>query len=107
MTQLRAGFARRDITQPIGTPASLGLRVDITEIWDPLFASACVLESDGERVAIVGLDLCGLLAESHLRIRSAVASATRGAIPSDRVILNVSHSHSAPYLSDELQDLLR
>src|SRR3954451_13359011 len=76
MTELRAGFARRDITQPIGSPASLGLRVAITEIWDPLYASACVLESDGERVAIVGLDLCGLLAASHLAIRDAVSHAS-------------------------------
>jgi hypothetical protein len=108
MTGLRAGFARRDITQPIGTPSSLGLTIEVENIWDPLYASACVLEDgEGGRVAIVGMDLCGLLAASHATIRSAVASATGGAIPADRVIVNVSHSHSAPYLSDDLQEMLR
>ena len=107
MSTLRAGFARRDITQPIGSPATLGLRVTITEIWDPLSATACVVEADGERAAIVGLDLCGLLAASHRTIRERVAAVTGGAIPADRVILNASHSHSAPYLSDELQEILR
>ena len=107
MTDLRAGFARRDITQPLGSPSSLGLHVPVTEIWDPLTATACVLESGEERIAIVGVDLCGLLAASHDAIRLAVASATGGAIPADHVIVNVSHSHSAPYLSDELQELLR
>jgi len=102
---LRAGFARRDITQPLGTPSSLGLFVTVTEIWDPLSATAVVLESDGERVALVGLDLCGLLEGSHRHIREAVAART--GLAADRVVLNVSHSHSAPYISADLQELLR
>jgi neutral ceramidase len=107
MAELRAGFARRDITQPLGTPSSLGLNVPVTDIWDPLTATACVVESKGERVAIVGMDLCGLLGASHTAIREAVATASGGAVPVDHVVVNVSHSHSAPYLSDELQGLLR
>jgi neutral ceramidase len=107
MADVRAGFARRDITQPLGTPSSLGLHVPVTEIWDPLLASAGVLEGADGRVAIVGVDLCGLLDASHRAIRERVAQATAGAIPADRVIVNVSHSHSAPYLSDELQERLR
>ncbi len=102
---LRAGFARRDITQPLGTPSSLGLFTAVTEIWDPLSATAVVLESDGESVALVGLDLCGLLEASHRAIREAVAART--GLPADRVVLNVSHSHSAPYISSDLQELLR
>jgi neutral ceramidase len=102
---LRAGFARRDITQPLGTPSSLGLFTAVTEIWDPLSATAVVLESDDERIALVGLDLCGLLEASHRAIREAVAART--GLPADRVVLNVSHSHSAPYISADLQELLR
>jgi neutral ceramidase len=107
MTKLRAGFARRDITQPLGSPSSLGLHIPVTEIWDPLNADVCVLEDESRRVAIVGVDLCGLLEGSHEAIRERVAAATAGAIPADHVIVNVSHTHSAPYLSDELQELLR
>ena len=77
MTELRAGFARRDITQPLGTPSSLGLHVPVTGIWDPLVASACVLETAGERVAIVGMDLCGLLEGSHRAIRDNGSLRTR------------------------------
>ena len=105
MTALRAGFARRDITQPLGTPSSLGLFTAVTEIWDPLTATAVVIESDDVRIALVGLDLCGLLEASHRAIREAVA-ATSG-IPAGNVVLNVSHSHSAPYISADLQELLR
>lgn len=105
MDALRAGFARRDITQPLGTPSSLGLFTTVTEIWDPLSATAVVLESDGERIALVGLDLCGLLEASHHAIRRAVAAAT--GIAASHVVLDVSHSHSAPYISADLQELLR
>ena len=105
MSDLRAGFARRDITQPLGTPSSLGLYTPVTEIWDPLSATAVVLDDGAERIAVVGLDLCGLLAASHQAIRRAVAVAT--GIDAERVVLNVSHSHSAPYISADLQELLR
>ncbi len=105
MSGLRAGFARRDITQPLGSPSSLGLFTAVTEIWDPLTATAVVLEAGAERVALVGLDLCGLLGASHRAIREAAAVAT--GIAPDHVVLNVSHSHSAPYISADLQAVLR
>jgi len=102
---LRAGSARRDITQPLGTPSSLGLFTAVSEIWGPLTATVVVLESEAGRIALVGLDLCGLLEASHRAIREAVAAAT--GIPAGDVVLNVSHSHSAPYISADLQELLR
>jgi hypothetical protein len=102
---LRAGISRSDITPPLGSPAGLALRSVVNDIWDPLTATVVVLESDGTRVALVGLDLMGVLAATHARIREAVSAAT--GVPSDRVVVNASHTHSAPYLSDELQELLR
>lgn len=105
MSALRAGFARRDITPRIGSPSGLTLRVRVDEVWDPLRATALVLEGDGRRVALVGLDLMGVLDASHRSIREAVAAAT--GIPPDGVVVNASHTHSAPYLSADLQSILR
>ena len=104
-TGLRAGFGVRDITPPIGTPNSLGVECQVEEIWNPLLATALVLEDDSTRAAIIGLDLCGLLEEPHRRIREAVAAAID--CHPDAVILNSSHTHSAPYVSSELDALLR
>ena len=104
-TGLRAGFGVRDITPPIGTPNSLGVECVVEQIWDPLLATALVLEDDSTRAAIIGLDLCGLLEEPHRRIREAVAAAID--CHPDAVILNSSHTHSAPYVSSELDALLR
>jgi neutral ceramidase len=102
---LRAGAARRDITQPLGSPAGLSLTERVHEIWDPLTATVVVLEQGDTRGAIVGLDLVGVLEASHRAIRAAAAAAT--GIPEDQVVVVASHTHSAPYLSAELQDLLR
>jgi neutral/alkaline ceramidase-like enzyme len=102
---LRAGSARRDITQPLGTPAGLSLTALVDEVWDPLTATVVVLEQAGARAAIVGLDLVGVLEASHRAIRSATAVAA--AVPEEHVVVVASHTHSAPYLSAELQELLR
>ena len=71
--QLRAGLARRDITQPLGTPAGLSLTERVTEVWDSLTATVVVLDQGGARVVIAALDLVGVLAASHHAIRSAAA----------------------------------
>ena len=102
---LRAGFGVREITPPIGVPNSLGVTCMVEEIWDPLLAVALVLEDDDTRAVIVGLDLCGLAEQLHTRIRNAVARAVD--CDPDAVVLNVSHTHSAPYISTELDHLIR
>ena len=103
--QLRAGLARRDITQPLGTPAGLSLTERVTEVWDSLTATVAVLEQGGARVVIAALDLVGVLEASHHAIRSGAAIAA--GTPEESVIVVASHTHSAPYLSAELQELLR
>src|SRR5437899_1408888 len=89
--QLRAGSARRDITQPIGTPAGLSLTERVKEVWDPLTATVVVLEQGGARVVIVALDVVGVLEASHRAIRSGAARAADA--PEEHVILVASHTH--------------
>ncbi len=103
--QLRAGSARRDITQPIGTPAGLSLTARVREVWDPLTATVVVIEQGAARVVIVGLDVVGVLEASHRAIRAGAARAAEA--PEGHVVLVSSHTHSGPYLSADLQELLR
>jgi neutral ceramidase len=102
---LRAGIARRDITPALGTPAGLGIRTLTDEVWDPLSATVLVIESADTRMAIAGLDVMGLLAATHEAMQARIARAI--GVDSDLVVLNASHTHSGPYLSDELQEVLR
>lgn len=101
---LQAGFARRDVTPPIGTPAVYGIATFVTEIWDPLYATALVLKEGNEQTVIVGADLCQFLHQPYQDICAAIGQ-TLG-ISADRVVLNSSHTHSGPYFNTELQDLL-
>lgn len=105
MHELRAGFARRDITPALGMPTSLGVECLVTEIWDPLYATVLVLEDGETQAVLIGADLCAFLQQPDTAIRYAVAQAL--ALPPDHVVLNASHSHSAPYLATEYADLLQ
>src|SRR5712692_316378 len=101
---LRAGFARRDVTPPIGTPALYGVTAFVQEIWDPLYVTALVLREGDEQAVVVGADMAAFLRRPYQEICAAIGLAL--GMPADRVVLNASHSHCAPYCSTELQDLL-
>lgn len=104
MQELRAGFARRDITPALGMPTSLGVQCRVTEIWDPLYVTVLVLDDGQTQAVLIGADLCAFLQQPDTAIRTAVAQAL--AISPDQIVLNASHSHSAPYLATEYADLL-
>jgi hypothetical protein len=91
---IMAGVAEIDITPPIGTWL-IGHQAASTGVRDPLMARVLVLAEGGATCALVALDLCGLAREHSDAIRRHVAQAC-GADPS-RVILMLSHTHSAPF----------
>jgi neutral ceramidase len=87
-----AGVSEVTITPPVGTPL-LGPLQAATGVHDPLCARALVLGDGVERAALVCLDLVGLdfgLADDlRARIRERTGIGT--------VVLNCSHTHSAPF----------
>ena len=110
---ITAGFAHVDITPAIGcamqgyaarTQPALGLR-------DPLFARAMALESNGDRIAVVGLDLISVDAELVAAARK-IAEAECG-VPAGSILIGASHTHwgpvlrSASYLPEDLQKAVR
>jgi hypothetical protein len=104
MATLRAGFARREITPPIGAPLMHNLQWRNESVTDPLFATALVLDDGERRAVVVGTDLCGILARPHREFREAAGEAI-GVDPAE-VVLNVSHSHAAPYVSSDLHEIV-
>ena len=105
-TILRAGFASRDITPPLGHPNSLGGRQHpVEEIWEPLCVEVVVIDDGTARALLAGFDLCGLLEEDHRHLREDMGAAA--GVDAEAVVANSSHTHSAPYLSSALDRLLR
>ena len=91
-----AGFARVDITPPVGFPLSgYAVREGGSKSVDmPLSLSAVTVREGQETVVILAADLCMIDVPFATELRRACASAV--GIEPHRVLLNVSHSHSAP-----------
>jgi hypothetical protein len=91
--ELRAGAALRVITPEPLLPVSGGLGP--TEPADKkmgeLTARAMVLEADGQRVAIVSVDVLGFPAVLADRARKLVPR-----IPAENIVIGATHTHSAP-----------
>ena len=91
---IRIGFAKRDITPPVGTELGgyAGYR-PCTGVHDPLSCRAVVLEQDGARYALAALEL--MCADESLCSRIAQKVAGLG-IPPEHLVVCAIHSHSAP-----------
>ena len=95
MPDLTAGAAQTTITPPSQGTLLLGALQRSTGVHDDLYARAVVLARGAQRVAIVTLDLVGLDAALVERLRTAVRQQT--GLPASHVLLNCSHTHSAPF----------
>jgi neutral ceramidase len=95
---MKVGFAKRDITPPIGLPmAGYGARSGYSAgIGDPLYTRAFTVynETQGKRLAIITSDLVAYDAATLTAFRSRVEDET-GVAPDD-VIVAVTHTHSGP-----------
>lgn len=101
-SRCRVGFARADITPPVGIYHRMwgaALHDRASGVHRPLTATALWLESfDGsEGRLILGLDHCLLDPEEFERIRRSAGSAAR--ISSDAVHVAMSHTHGSAWMS--------
>ena len=96
MAQLKAGFAKTDITPELGVRlGGYGIpERPAEEIHDHLFSSALVLESGETRAAIISLDWLCIMDETAREIKAAVAEVA--SVPADNIIVCAIHSHTAP-----------
>lgn len=98
VADFRVGFAKVEITPPRPTPMwGYGARHALlsTGTIDPLYAKAVVIESGGEKLAIVGLDLGrSPRADQMVRIREAVLA--KSGIR--HVLISGSHTHHGPVI---------
>jgi hypothetical protein len=93
-TGLRAGAAAVTITPLLDRTvylAGFDENRRATGVHDDLYARVLVLEKDGMRMALVGLDLIGLPYHRARAITARVRS-----VPADRIVLACTHVHSGP-----------
>ena len=91
---LQAGFARMDITLPLGTGlAGYFAPRYATDVREPLFLNAIAF-SDGENKAvIITVDALGIRYMFCDEIRALIEEKT--GVPADHVIINALHQHTS------------
>jgi hypothetical protein len=98
-TDFRAGTAALDITPPPGIPmAGYYHERGADGTLDPLFCKALVIESAGERAALVVLDIISVTRYVTDQARAEIARAT--GIPGDHVMISATHAHTGPELAN-------
>jgi len=93
---------RCDMTPPLGQPLFRGDPLE--RVAEPLLAKGVVIESEGRRIVICGLDWCLVGNDSHLSMRRRLAEAV-GTEP-DFVAVQTIHQHNAPSADAGAQRLL-
>ena len=91
----KAGFARVDITPPVGVPLAGYYHRRVSDgVLDPLYAR-CLAISDGETRALVfSIDNVHLSNEMYDEVRAAVSRRT--GLPLEAVFLACTHTHTGP-----------
>jgi hypothetical protein len=101
-SRCRAGFARADITPPVGIYHRMwgaALHDRATGVHRPLTATALCLEAaDGSgRLIVLGLDHCLLDRDEFNRIRMLAGKSAN--LPPERVCVAMSHTHGSAWMS--------
>ena len=105
-TQLKAGYAKADITPafpvPLGGFGNSQFRIH-DSVETPICA-VCVAISDGYNALLLyHLDLVGLTDPIVNACKKGIFEAT--GVPEDNILLNVTHTHSAPDLRSSLDSI--
>jgi hypothetical protein len=95
---------RVDATPPIGHPCCGGWITPIQVVDDKQQALGIVLRGAGLPVVVLAVDWTGILNDSHLQLRTAIAEAV-GTAP-DRVAIQCVHPHNAPFADQNAERLL-
>jgi neutral ceramidase len=92
---MKAGFAESEITPPLGTH-KIGWLVDIVpeRIRDPLYLRCAVVESKGERIGFIQLDLLSIRWSQARAIREQIWR--RFGLPASHVMVSATHNHAGP-----------
>lgn len=91
---LQAGFARVDITPPLGTPMAGYFHKRCAKgVLDPLYANAVAITSGEETVILVALDALGIQESYTDTVRAAIEERT--GVSADHVMIAALHQHTS------------
>ena len=100
---IKAGFARIDVTPPLGTPLAGYFSSRISEgVLDPLQLNAVAFGSGEVSALLIVCDLIGVTMERADVYRAHVAAAT--GVDADHILLTSLHQHTSIYIGGRIGD---
>ena len=96
---LKAGFARLDVTPPLGSDLSGYFYRRLAKgIRDPLYLNAVAIGSGEETIVLMAVDYIGIKLDQNVRIRKLVSERT--GLPADHILIAALHQHTSPCIAD-------
>lgn len=96
---LKAGFARIDVTPPLGTTLAGYYETRYADgILDPLLATAIAFDNGENRIIVMSIDIIGFNQKLMNRVRAAVAAAVE--TDPKAVFVACTHTHLGPCTAD-------
>jgi len=100
MNSLKAGFARVNVTPPMGIQIAGYFVERIADgVLDDLEANALAVEAGGKKAVLIVVDHCGLVKEYLDPYRDAIQKAT--GLEREAIMISVTHTHTGPMLTPE------
>ena len=91
---LKAGFARLDVTPPLGSDLAGYFSVRLAEgILDPIYLNAVAIGNENSTIVIITSDFLSIMEVFATRIRNMIAEAT--GIPADNIMITALHQHTS------------
>ncbi len=100
MNQLKAGFARVNVTPPLGIPIRGYYKPRFAEgVLDELEINALALSCGEDAVVVLSMDHCGMEQTLSDRFAAQVSRAT--GLPKEAILIHATHTHTGPSLAVE------
>ena len=105
MLELKAGFARVDITPSLGTQIVGYYHIrKAVGVIDPLLASAVAFDDGQRKAVIISLDLLGINEDTIDKLRLRVAETAE--MDQQAVFIACTHTHLGPKIDGQYLDFL-
>lgn len=96
---LKAGFARIDVTPPLGSDLSgYFYRRAAKGVRDNLYLNAVAIGNGEETLVLMAIDYIGIKLDHNIKIRRLISQRTE--LPEDHIMLAALHQHTSPCLAD-------
>lgn len=96
---LKAGFARIDVTPPLGSDLSGYFhRRAAKGVRDNLYLNAVAIGNEDDTLVLMAIDYIGIKLEYNIKIRKLITQRT--GVPADHIMIAALHQHTAPCIAN-------